>query len=135
MKAAERASSVLIYTLSVAVLTEAANEMERVGIEAKEFFVLDGVEEEPFPAGLAKRLTMSKPTLALHLRNLEKKALICRAFDLHDHRHHRLDLTTEGRETVAKAGDILSARYGARLEKLEDHERREFGRLLQKLLD
>lgn len=120
--------------LSVAVLAEAAREMEDIGIEPKEFFVLDGIEEESSPAGLAKRLTMSKPALALHLRNLEKNTLISRKIDPEDHRRHRLDLTPQGRETVAKARDILSARYSARLEKLEDHERKEFGRLLQKLL-
>jgi DNA-binding MarR family transcriptional regulator len=125
----------LNFRLSTAVLDEAAREMEGLGLEAKEFFVLDGVDEEPFPAGLARRLTMSKPALALHLRNLEGKALITRKIDSEDHRRHRLELTSKGRQAVNLARNILTARYGARLERLEEHERVEFGRLLQKLVD
>ncbi|TMV75506.1 MarR family transcriptional regulator [Thioclava sp. BHET1] len=125
----------LNFRLSTAVLHEAAAEMATLGLEVKEFFVLDGVEDEPYPAGLARRLTISKPGLALLLRSLESKTLLRREIDPQDLRRHRLTLTPAGHRALTKARNIVSARYGARLARLEDSEREAFGRLLEKLVD
>src|SRR5690349_10055681 len=104
--------------LSTETLAAAAPEIEAVGLEPKEFFVLDGLEERPYPAELARHLSMPKPTVTLYLKNLQGRGLIVRAIDRQDMRRHRLELTELGRETVTSARAILSARYGERLARL-----------------
>ena len=120
--------------LSTEVLSEATPGIEALGVEAKEFFVLDGAEELSFPAEIAHRLSMSRPALTLHLRNLERKGMLTRAMDQHDLRRHRLTLTDLGREVTAKARRLLSHAYAARLERLSVDERQAFRKLLAKLV-
>ena len=123
----------LNFQLSTEVLNEAASEIEALGLEAKEFFVLDGVEERPYPAELARYLSMPKPTMTLYLKNLQGKGFIVRAIDLQDLRRHRLELTASGRETVTQARAIFSGWYGERLGRLSRREQGEFAKLLEKL--
>jgi DNA-binding MarR family transcriptional regulator len=119
--------------LSTETLAAAAPEIEAAGLEPKEFFVLDGLEERPYPAELARHLSMPKPTVTLYLKNLQGRGLIVRAIDRQDMRRHRLELTELGRETVTNARAILSARYGERLARLSAREQNEFAKLLEKL--
>jgi DNA-binding MarR family transcriptional regulator len=125
----------LNYRLSTVVLGEAAGGIEALGIETKEFFVLDGVEELHYPAAIAQRLSMSRPTIALHLRNLEEKGLLTREVDQGDLRRHRLRLTTKGTDIAREARYVLSNAYAARLARLDDGESLQFGKLLAKLVD
>ena len=125
----------LNFRLSTGVLDDAAAEMHALGIEVKEFFVLDGVDEQPYPAQIAKRLAMSRPAVTLHLRNLERKGLLRREIDPTDLRRHRLTFTSKGKVVTSKARKVLSDRYGARLARLDDGEQAEFSRLLEKLTE
>jgi DNA-binding MarR family transcriptional regulator len=119
--------------LSTETLAAAAPEIEALGLEAKEFFVLDALEERPYPAELARRLSMPKPTVTLYLKNLEARGLIVRAIDARDLRRHRLEMTALGLQTVAQARAILARRYGERLALLSAREQVEFAKLLEKL--
>ncbi|UHD45806.1 MarR family transcriptional regulator [Aureimonas altamirensis] len=119
--------------LSTETLTAAAPEIEALGLEAKEFFVLDGLEERPYPAELARHLSMPKPTVTLYLKNLQAKGLIGRAIDAQDLRRHRLELTALGLETLTQARASLARCYGERLARLSGRERGEFAKLLEKL--
>lgn len=119
--------------LSTGTLTAAAPEIEALGLEPKEFFVLDGLEVRPYPAELARHLSMPKPTITAYLKNLESRGLIARQIDSLDLRRHRLELTKSGRETLSQARAILSGRYDERLQRLTHDERIEFERLLEKL--
>lgn len=119
--------------LSTETLTAAAPEIEALGLEAKEFFVLDGLEERPYPAELARHLSMPKPTVTLYLKNLQAKGLIVRGIDAQDLRRHRLELTALGLETLTQARASLASRYGERLARLSRREQDEFVRLLEKL--
>ena len=123
----------LNFRLSTGVLDEAAAEMEALGIEGKEFFVLDGIVEHPYPARIARRLAMSRPAVTLHLRNLEKKGLVRRDIDVADLRRHRLTLTAKGEVVSGKAKQVIAKKYAARLARLDESERAEFSRLLEKL--
>ena len=125
----------LNFQLSTGVLDEAAAEIEALGVEVKAFFVLDGVEEQPYPAQLANRLSIPRPTMTLYLKDLEAKGFLSRAIDPGDLRRHRLRLTDSGRTTVAKARAILSRCYGRRLDRLSGPERAAFSTLLEKLAD
>jgi DNA-binding MarR family transcriptional regulator len=119
--------------LSTETLNAATPEIEALGLDAKEFFVLDGVEERPYPAELARHLSMPKPTITLYLKNLQRKGLIGRAIDPQDLRRHHLELTASGREVVTQARGILSGRYGKQLSRLSRSEQGEFAKLLEKL--
>lgn len=119
--------------LSTETLTAAAPEIEALGLEPKEFFVLDGLEERFYPAELARHLSMPKPTVTLHLKNLEAKGLIARAIDAQDLRRHRLELTTSGLQTVVQARAVLAKHYGQRLARLSRREQTAFAKLLEKL--
>jgi DNA-binding MarR family transcriptional regulator len=119
--------------LSTETLIAAAPEFETLGLEAKEFFVLDGLEEHPYPAELARYLSMPKPTITAHLKNFETDRLIVRAIDPEDLRRHRLELTAEGREKLSRARAVLTRHYGERLARLNPIEQTEFARLLGKM--
>ena len=123
----------LNFRLSTGVLDEAAAELAALGLEGKEFFVLDGIAEHPYPAEIARRLAMSKPAVTLHLRNLEKKGLLRRDIDPADLRRHRLTLTTKGEVVSGTARTVIAEKYAARLARLDENERAEFSRLLEKL--
>lgn len=119
--------------LSTETLTAATPEIEALGLEAKEFFVLDGVEERPYPAELARHLSMPKPTITLYLKNLEGKGFVARAIDAQDLRRHRLELTKLGRQRVTQARACLAHRYGEKLSRLNRREQIDFAKLLEKI--
>ncbi len=123
----------LNFQLSTDVLIEATPAFAMLELEAKEFFVLDGIEDRPYPAALAQHLSMPKPTMTLYLKTLQKKGFIARGIDPDDLRRHRLELTPSGRRTVERARTALSTRYGERLARLGRGEQAEFARLLEKL--
>lgn len=119
--------------LSTETLAAATPEIEALGLEAKEFFVLDGLEEQPYPAELARHLSVPKPTITLYLKNLQAKGLIARAIDTRDLRRHRIELTALGLATLAQARARLADRYGEKLSRLSRPEQDQFVRLLEKL--
>lgn len=119
--------------LSTETLTAATPEIEALGLEPKLFFLLDGVEEHPYPAELARYLSMPKPTITAHLKNFEADGLIARAIDPQDLRRHRLELTEAGREKLSKARTILTHRYGERLARLSTEEQTNLASLLEKM--
>jgi DNA-binding MarR family transcriptional regulator len=119
--------------LSVELLAEATPAIEVLGLEPKAFFVLDGLEQQPYPAELATRLSMPRPTITGYLKTLEAKGLIRRDLDAQDLRRHRLALTPHGQGVLAKARDILAACYGDRLDRLDATEQATFAALLRKL--
>lgn len=120
--------------LSTETLSGAAPKIEALGLEAKAFFILDGVEGRPYPAELARHLSMPKPTMTLYLKSLEAKGLLVRAIDPHDLRRHRLELTTQGHDVVRKARTHLFGRYRERLLRLSVREQAELARLFEILV-
>jgi DNA-binding MarR family transcriptional regulator len=119
--------------LSVELLAEATPAVEALGLEPKAFFVLDGLEQQPYPAELATRLSMPRPTITGYLKTLEARGFIRRDLDAQDLRRHRLALTPHGQSVLANARDILAACYSDRLDRLDAFERATFAALLKKL--
>jgi DNA-binding MarR family transcriptional regulator len=120
--------------LSTETLAEAASALEALGVEAKEFFVLDGIEERPYPAELSRHLSVPKPTMSAYVKALEQKGLIRRAIDPRDLRRHRLELTEAGEGVLREARMHLYAQYGLRMARLTQGEQTQFASLLAKLL-
>lgn len=119
--------------LSTETLLAATPEIEALGLEPKAFFVLDGIEEKPYPAALAHSLSMPKPTVTAYLKVLEGRALVTRAIDPADLRRQRIELTAKGRDVLDKARESLARHYGAKLERLDSDEVEAFAKLLAKL--
>ncbi|MCX6471923.1 MAG: MarR family winged helix-turn-helix transcriptional regulator [Corynebacteriales bacterium] len=128
-----------IWSLNHQVLTRVMNEcapdIEAVGLEAKEFFVLGEIDDCRYPAELALRLALPKPSVTVYLRNLEAKGFVRREIDPGDLRRHRLVVTPSGIDTLEKALNILSARFDEWLVRLDTSEQVELQRLLAKLLN
>ena len=119
--------------LSTETVGEAASEIEELGFEPKAFFVLDGIEFQPYPADLARHLSMPRPTLTAYLKMLEARGLVRRSIDPSDLRRHRLQITPAGAEVLGKARGALLQRYGERLARLTEAERATLAMLLEKL--
>ena len=112
----------LSLKLSTETLDEAAPEIEALGFEPKAFFVLDGIEERPYPAELARHLSMPKPTLTAYLKNLESRGYVRRSIDPRDLRRHyarlygtRIDMVVDGATSL----DGLGRHFGGTLYEAE----------------
>lgn len=125
----------LNHRLLTNVMNDCAAHFEALGLDVKEFFVVAEIDECPYPAELAKRLAIPKPTVTVYLKNLEAKGFVRREIDPADLRRHRLVLTPEGRLCVDRSLEILSGMFEKWLARLEDRERAELQRLLHKLTD
>jgi len=121
----------LYYRLLMTVISEAALEFEALGIEAKEFFVLDDVEAHPYPAKLAKRMSMPKPTITIYLKNLEAKGFVRREIDPDDLRRHRIIVTPAGQKILVHANKVLGEISKRRTARFNDGE----GEILQRLIE
>lgn len=122
------------YSFLIGGIDEAARHMEILGIDIKEFLVLDGIETLPYPVDLGKRLSIPKATMSGYIKELEVRGHLARKFNPDDLRRHRLCLTASGIEKVAQGRLILGRVFEERLRVLEDDERQEFKRLLEKVV-
>ncbi|MGV8874898.1 MAG: MarR family winged helix-turn-helix transcriptional regulator [Rhodococcus sp. (in: high G+C Gram-positive bacteria)] len=120
--------------LLTSVLNAAEPQFEQHGIETKEFFVLDEIDESPYPAELAAKLMLPKASVTMYLRNLVEKGLVQREIDQDDLRRHRLRTTTKGRAVRAQALDALAAEFAVMMGKIDEADRVELRRILLALL-
>jgi DNA-binding MarR family transcriptional regulator len=116
-------------------MNDCAPDIEALGLEAKEFFVLGEVDDCPYPAELAVRLVLPKPSVTVYLKNLEAKGFVRREIDPEDLRRHRMAVTATGAATLEKALEILSAKFDEWLVRLNSEEQAQLQLLLAKLLD
>lgn len=116
------------------VLNAAAPQFEQYGLESKEFFVLDEVDESPYPAELAAKLMLPKASITMYLRSLVEKGLVQRDIDKDDLRRHRLSTTPKGRAVLAQALDALAAEFAAMMGRIDEGDQVELRRILLALL-
>jgi DNA-binding MarR family transcriptional regulator len=124
----------LSYRLLTSVITSVAPDVAGLGMEVKELFVLAEIDEHPYPAELAVRLSMPKPTVTVYLKRLEAAGLVRREIDPDDLRRHRLIVTAAGRKIMARGLALLSEAFGARLTRLSAGEQSELKRTLEKMI-
>lgn len=123
----------LDYRLLTEVLVSIADEVAALGVEIKELFVLDAIDEHPHPAAVAEALSLPKPSVTVYLKRLEAAGFVRREIDADDLRRHKLTLTAPGRKVLGRGQTILADAFGQRLARLNADERAEFRRLLEKL--
>ncbi|MEU8363580.1 MarR family winged helix-turn-helix transcriptional regulator [Nonomuraea sp. NPDC048882] len=124
----------LNHRLLTAVMNSCSEQLDELGLDTKEFFVLGEVDECRYPAELAARLMMPKASVTVYLRNLVAKGFVQREIDEGDLRRHRLVVTPDGQKVLDRALATLSDNFEQWLARLETQERDELQRLLEKLL-
>lgn len=123
----------LHYRLLSTIITAVAPQLEAMGLEAKELFMLAAIEEHPHPAGLADALCMPKPTVTVYLKRLEAVGFVRREIDPGDLRRHRLSVTPAGRKLLTRGQALLTEALGLRLARLGAAEQAQLAALLEKL--
>ena len=124
----------LNYGLMMSVIVNVTPEVETLGLDSKELFLLAQVDDRPYPAELAVALSMAKPTVTVILKRLEAAGFIRREIDAADLRRHRILLTPSGRKAMDGGLAMLEAAFAARLGRLSVAEQSELKKLLEKLL-
>jgi DNA-binding MarR family transcriptional regulator len=125
----------LNHRLLTAVLDEAGTQLEELGLEPKEFFVLAEVAASPHPAQLAKELVIPKASVTVYVRNLVAKGFLRREIDDADLRRHRLVLTDDGIAARDRSFAALAKAFDRRLARIAPAERAELARILTALLE
>lgn len=124
----------LNHRLLTTVLDECSAELEELGLEPKEFFVLAEVAASPYPAQLATALVIPKASVTVYVRNLVAKGFMRREIDDADLRRHRLVLTDDGVAARDRSFAALAAAFERRLALIGPGDRAELARILTALL-
>ena len=124
----------LNHRLVTVVLQSATAELAGLGLETKEFFVLDEVPTSPYPAQLADELVIPRASVTAYVRSLVSQGLLVRDFDEADLRRHRLALTAEGERVLARAREVIAAGFEERLGRLSSADRAELERIVEAML-
>jgi DNA-binding MarR family transcriptional regulator len=81
---------------------------------------------------LATAFGLDPSTITRQVQALEEAGLASRQTDPSDRRASLLDLTSTGREVLDRTRDFRRTRFFQAMEDWPEHDRREFGRLLEK---
>jgi DNA-binding MarR family transcriptional regulator len=111
-----------LWRLVQAVMDDSEAELEALGFSAKAFFLLEAVDEHPFPAMLARRMHLPPPTVTYLVKGLEEKGLLGRRAEPGDLRKFRLVPTDAGREALRRGRAALGDALGRRLGRLDRKE-------------
>ncbi|MBO3675480.1 MarR family winged helix-turn-helix transcriptional regulator [Streptomyces sp. NEAU-YJ-81] len=117
------------------VMNAAAPQLEELGLETKEFFVLDEVDACKYPAELTRKLMLPKASITTYLRNLVDRGLVRREIDESDLRRHRVMTTPEGQRVRAKALEALASEFSTMMARLDERDQSELRRMLLRLLE
>lgn len=122
-----------LWQLLQAVLDESAPALESMGLTTKAFLLLSAVEENPFPAELARRMHLPPPTVTYLVKQLESAGLLERRAEPGDLRKFRLVVTDAGRRAIASGRGAIGAALEGRLARLAPEEVAPFDRLMERL--
>ncbi|MBK7749439.1 MAG: MarR family transcriptional regulator [Candidatus Obscuribacter sp.] len=92
--------------------------LEELKLEPKEFFLLYSVDENPYPAELARALLLPGPTVSFLIKRVEKAGYLKRETDKQDLRKFKLTLTKSGRAALNRGYELLEVALQKRLGKL-----------------
>lgn len=117
------------------ILNAATPELAELGLDTKEFFVLDEVDSCRYPAVIAQKLMLPKASVTIYLRNLVAAGLVRRDIDDTDLRRHQLSTTVAGRDVLGRALAALATEFSRMLSRIDDDDRAHLDRILHLLLD
>lgn len=108
-------------------------ELEKISLDPKSFFLLGLLEENPYPAQLAKALCLPNPTVTFLLKRLEKHEYLKRSSEPDDLRKFRFTLTPAGRKALSKGETIVGRSFDRMLSNLSATERKQLFKLFSAL--
>ncbi|MDC0712875.1 MarR family transcriptional regulator [Stigmatella sp. ncwal1] len=123
----------LNFEFSMSILVEVEPQVREHGLEMKELFLLDKLDEHPNPAALARALLTPKPSITFMVKRMEAAGFIRRETQADDLRRFRLTLTPSGRKAMEATRALLDEACERRLARLTQAERSELARLLERL--
>jgi len=108
-------------------------DLAKLDLEPKAFFLLGLVEENPYPAQLAKALCLPGPTVTFLLKRLEKHAYVTRSTEPGDLRKFRFTVTPAGRKALTKGQSVLGKSFDRMLGQLSAAEKKQLFKLFASL--
>lgn len=104
-------------------------ELAEIALDPKSFFLLGLLEEHPYPAQLAKALSLPNPTITFLLKRLEKNDYVKRANEPGDLRKYKFTLTAAGRKALLKGQAIVGKELTRMLGQLSKPDRNQLFKL------
>src|SRR5258708_6595281 len=115
------------------VLERAEPELSSLGLDARRLFILCTVEAHPFPADLARVLSLPKPSMTFLVKKLEESGYLRRQGEQGDLRRYRLTITAAGIKARDKGAEVVNGIFGACLSSLSAPDQATFSRIVDQL--
>ena len=135
-KSGPDASGILaeLWRLMQSVMDDSEPEREALGLSPKAFFLLQAVEDHPFPARLARRMHLPPPTVTYLIKQLEAGGLLERRAEPGDLRKFRLVPTEAGRAALQQGQQALGDVLGERLRRIDREDVLALDRIIKRLV-
>jgi DNA-binding MarR family transcriptional regulator len=115
------------------VLERAEPELSSLELDTKRLFILCMVDANPFPADLARVLSMPKPSMTFLIKKLEESGYLRRQGEKGDLRRYRLTITPAGIKARDKGAGAVNGIFGACLNSLSAADQATFSRIVDQL--
>jgi len=115
------------------VLERAEPELLSLELDTKRLFILCTVKAHPFPADLARALSLPKPSITFLVKKLEESGYLRRHGEKGDLRRYRLTITPAGIKARDKGAEVVTGIFGAFLNSLSAADQATFSRIVDQL--
>jgi DNA-binding MarR family transcriptional regulator len=115
------------------VLERAEPELSLLDLDAKRPFILSMVDAHPYPADLARALSLPKPSMTFLVKKLEESGYLRRQGEKGDLRRYRLTITPAGSKARDKGSEAVNRIFGACLNGLNSADQATFSRIVDQL--
>jgi len=105
----------------------------KLELDAKRLFILCMVDANPFPADLARALSMPKPSMTFLIKKLEESGYLRRQGEKGDLRRYRLTITPAGIKARDKGAEAVNRIFGASLNRLSAADQATLSRIVDQL--
>jgi DNA-binding MarR family transcriptional regulator len=115
------------------VLERAEPELSLLELDTKRLFILSMVDAHPYPADLARALSLPKPSMTFLIKKLEETGYLRRQGEKGDLRRYRLTITRAGIKARDKGAEVVNGIFGAWLNSLSAADQATFSRIVDQL--